>query len=187
MMINFFYRIAIGALVNSVVFTIALIYLVYPHLNRLLEVILIKQPSPHFSYADWIRPVLKIGIVAAALTLIYQLREGDPGDMAGKWKVDKLIRSGDSVVVDEIMNWKTIYVEQTGDLALCANPSSFDATRTIWGKYRYDKPGQQLRVLFEPGFLEPDSITISIRRVDASRMNWSLVFQKQSILLQLSK
>lgn len=185
-LINVFYGIAAGALLNSVLFTLSLLYLISPHTKSLLHVLLPHQDAVP-SVAAGIRGAGKMLVVVAAFSVIYLLKPHKPPEISGRWKVESLTRSKDTNSTSDIMKWKTIYVEEDGSLAFCSNPYLFDQSRTMWANYRYDHTENRLRVLFESGYLEPDSITITIRKIDHSRMEWNLVFQKRSVHMQLSR
>jgi hypothetical protein len=185
-LINVFYHIAPGAFVNSIIFTLALLYLLAPHIKPLLSVLLVKKSS-----SKTVRPLLKYSLriltIAASFLLVFRFTSSMHNEIAGKWNVDRLIRDNDTIAPPPIVNWKNIYIEMDGDIAFCSNPYVFESSQTMWAKYEYKEKQQQLRLLFEPGYSSPDTIVVSIYQPKPNIMEWKMAFQKHALFLHLSK
>lgn len=186
-LINIFYEIAGGAFLNSILFTTALIYLITPQLVRLLRVLFQTTQSDLLLILP-VKTVLRIAIIALPFFVVYRLSPDQSSDIAGKWKVERLVREhNDTIARAEIFNWKNIYIEDSGDIGFCANPYLYDENLTIWGRYRYHREQRQLHILFGPGYSEPDSILVNIKSINSQQMEWTFEFQKHPIVLHVTK
>jgi hypothetical protein len=185
-LINVFYHIAPGAFINSVIFTLALLYLLTPYLKPLFTVLLVKRSSSGAAYS-LLKYSLRILTIVSSFLLIFRFSTSMHNEIAGKWRVEQLIRDNDTITPAAILNWKNIYIETSGDIAFCSNPHLFDESRTMWGKYRYQERPKKLYVLFETGYSSPDTVVVSVRRPDPNKMEWKMVFQQHALLVHLSK
>jgi hypothetical protein len=162
------------------------LYLLAPYVKPLFSVLLVKKPSTKI-----VRPLLKYSLriltLAASFLLIFRFTSSMHNEIAGKWRVDQLIRDSDTIATPAIMNWKNIYIENYGDIAFCSNRYVFDESETMWAKYRYEEKTEQLHLLFEPGYSSPDTILVTIRQPDPNKMEWNMIFQHHRLLLHLSK
>jgi hypothetical protein len=152
-LINIFYDIAVGAFLNSVIFTLGLVYLLilrWPDLKTVLF-----HPASHLPEVGsaWSRYFLKFASMTAAFGFIWYLASMDPKpEIVGKWRITQMIRNKDTVKSDAWMKdslaWTTVYIESHNFLMLCPNPYYYDKDRSTNVEYKYDKNRQTIKLSF---------------------------------------
>ena len=97
-LINLFYKIAIGAFLNSVLYTLGLSYLLFVHRSALMTIFLAfgnDLPAVRLGGLKNVIRFLTIGL--AFFSLFFAVRSNPASPLAGKWKIDRLIRNRDTV------------------------------------------------------------------------------------------
>jgi hypothetical protein len=192
-LINFFYDISPGAFMNSVLFSLGLLFLLLLHRSALIGVFLrtgSNLPEPRLGFFKYLFRFLA---VACAFGLIYYFtRMNPPTPLAGKWTVDRLIRNRDTIQANKWLTdsaaWTTVYMEEYGYLSLCPNPYIYDDDRSTWARYKYDRSKQQLQLIFTNGKPEKqDTVNATVSHFDGRHMQWKGVIGKDTLLFLLSK
>jgi hypothetical protein len=192
-LINFFYAISPGAFMNSVLFSLGLLFLLLLDRSALIGVFLrtgSNLPEPRLGFFKYLFRFLA---VACAFGLIFYLTTlTPPSPLAGKWTVDRLIRNGDTVRANKWLTdstaWTTVYMEDYGYLSLCPNPYVYDDDRSTWARYKYDSSKKQLRLIFsnrKPK--QQDTVIAAVSHPDGRHMQWKGVIGKDTLLFLLSK
>jgi hypothetical protein len=192
-LVNFFYAISPGAFMNSVLFSLGLLFLLLLHRSALIGVFLRTRsdlPEPRLGFFKYLFRFLA---VACAFGLIYYFTTlTPPATLAGKWTVDRLIRNGDTVKANRWLTdstaWTTVYMEDYGYLGLCPNPYVYDDDRSTWARYKYDSSKQQLQLIFITGkSAKRDTVIATVSHFDGRHMQWKGVMAKDTVSLLLSK
>jgi hypothetical protein len=192
-LINFFYDISPGALMNSVLFSLGLLYLILLHRSALIAVFLrtgSDLPKPRLGFFKYLFRFLA---VACAFGMIFYFTTlNPPSPVAGKWTVDRLIRNGDTIKANtwlaDSTAWTTVYIEDYGYLGLCPNPYVYDDDRSTWAGYKYDSSKQQMRLIFSHEKPDRrDTVIASVSHFDGRHMQWKGVIGKDTLLFLLSK
>ncbi len=192
-LINFFYDINPGAFMNSVLFSLGLLFLLFLRWSALVGVFLptgSDLPGPRLGFFKYLFRFLA---VACAFGLIYYFTTlTPPAPLAGKWTVDRLIRNGDTVSANKWLTdstaWTTVYMEDEGYLSLCPNPYIYDDDRSTWTRYKYDGSKQQLQLIFSGGKPQKrDTMIAAVSQFDGRHMQWKGVIGKDTVLFLLSK
>lgn len=188
-LINIFYDIAVGAFLNSVIFTLGLVYLLilrWPDLKTVLF-----HPASHLPEVGsaWSRYFLKFASMTAAFGFIWYLASMDPKpEIVGKWRITQMIRNKDTVKSDAWMKdslaWTTVYIESHNFLMLCPNPYYYDKDRSTNVEYKYDKNRQTIKLSFLKDYNPTDSATAVISNYTGTRMQLNTV--RNGTRLQIS-
>lgn len=192
LLINVFFNIAEGAFLNSVVYTIGLLYLLllrWADLKAVFWETASKLPAIKLGLIKYIFRFISIGF---AFAMIYTLADPDQSHpWQGKWTVDEFIRNGDTVhddawVTDQTI-WKNIYVENSGRLILSSNPYVYESDRAQWADFKYDQLKHELHLSIERGWTEKDTMIASVSNDNKQQMQWTGVFKKDTLYLKLSR
>jgi hypothetical protein len=191
-LINIFYDIAVGAFLNSVIFTLGLIYLLilrWPDLKPVLF-----HPASHLPEVGqaWFRYFLKFAAMTAAFGFIWYLASIDSKpEIVGKWRITEMIRNKDTVKSDAWMKdslaWTTVYIESHNNLILCPNPYYYDKERSTDAEYKYDKTRQTLQLSFLKDYSSTDSATAVISNYTGTRMQLNTVRKGDSLKISMIK
>jgi hypothetical protein len=193
LLINVFYDIATGAFLNSVLFTLGLLYLLLLRWNDLKAVFLNNISTlPTIGYA-WFRYVTKFLSIAAAFALIYYLvntRNGN-NQLVGKWNVTQLIKNKDTLAENAWLKdstaWKNIYIEERGDLNCSPNPYVCDTKKGLWLEYKYDSTVRNIQVIYWKKNDPIDTTIFKVSNFNGKHMQWNTIFHKDTLQLRLSK
>jgi len=192
-LINFFYDIDPGAFMNSVLFSLGLLFLLLLQRSALVGVFLRTGSSLPEPKLGFFRYLFRFLAVACAFALIfYFTTQNPPTPLAGKWTVDRLIRNGDTVKANRWLTdstaWTTVYLEEYGSLVFCPNPYVYDDDRSIWARYKYDGSKQQLRLIFTKTKPErKDTVIAAVSHFDGRHMEWTGVMDKDTLQFLLSR
>ncbi|MFD0766363.1 hypothetical protein ACFQZI_15990 [Mucilaginibacter lutimaris] len=191
-LINIFYDIAVGAFLNSVIFTLGLVYLLilrWPDLKPILF-----HPASHLPEAGhkWFRYFLKFASIIAAFAFIWYLATVDAKpEIIGKWRISQMIRNKDTVRSDAWMKdslaWTTVYIESHNNLILCPNPYYYDKDRSTNVEYKYNKARQTLQLSFLKDYNPTDSATAAISKYTGTRMQLNTVRKGDSLQITMIK
>lgn len=182
LLINLFYEISPGALMNSVIFIAGLVYILAPQAGLIARAMFL----PNGSSGKWQTQLIVAALIVMMAGLsIYQVRPRDV-KVTGKFEVEQLTLGNDSIPTG-IMNWKRVYVEQWGMIIFSANASMYSPDEAINGSYRFDEERSLIRLLFEAGYSEPDSVSIKVKEISGGKQEWTFPFQKNQVTLRLKK
>ena len=143
MLINVFYDIALGAFINSVIFSLGLIYLLSLQWAPLKQIYLhTVSPLPAIG-VSWGKALLRFICIAGAFGFIYYLVSQRPeSPLVGKWKVVSLQKNGDTLKpnawITDSLAWSNVYFEENARVAFCANPYFFDDKRATYSRFTLD-------------------------------------------------
>jgi hypothetical protein len=193
LLINIFYDIASGAFLNSVLFTLGLLYLLLLRWVDLKEVFLNQTSKlPAIGYS-WFKYITKFLSIALAFGMIYYLVESRHANtqLIGKWNVDKLIKnkgtlSKDAWLMDSTA-WKKIYIEEGSDLICSPNPYVCDTKKGLWLEYKYDSTLKNIQVVYWKKNNPIDTTIFKVSSYDGKHMQWNTIFHKDTLQLWLSK
>lgn len=193
LLINVFYDIATGAFLNSVLFTLGLLYLLLLRWNDLKAVFLSNistLPTVGFS---WFRYTAKFLSIALAFTLIYYLvstRKGN-NQLVGKWNVSKLIKNKDTMAetawLKDSTAWKNIYIEEGGAFIASPNPFVCDMSKALWLDYNYDSTKKNIQLIYWEKNKPVDTSVFKVNNYTGKAMQLNGVFHKDTIDLYLKK
>lgn len=110
----------------------------------------------------------------------------------GKWKIEKMTRNGEIVSEQELekdtLVWKLIYFEERGKILFCTNPNMFVDSASLFMKYNYDNAKNSLSLIsFENNPAKPETIPVKISNLKENTMLWEMIFNKDTIQLNLKK
>jgi hypothetical protein len=189
-LINLFYQIAIGAFLNSVLYSLGLLYLLLLHRSALMKVFWVPAndlPAVRLGFLKNVFRFLAIGLAFGSL--FYAVRSNPVSPLAGKWTIDRMVRNRDTVKSNAWLTdstaWSTAYIEERGILALCPNPYVFESRRSRRMSYKYDSARHQIQlVLFNN---RNDSAVLQVSHYDGRNMQWDGIFDNDTLVIQLSK
>lgn len=195
-LLNIFYKIGSGAMVNSGFFSLALVYLLCLHWQKIKPIflhnhyLLPKLASPN------LKNVLRFFILLLAFMLTYQWRLRFPENykkadenILGKWKVQKRF------VNDSLDNqnawqaneniWSTLYFINAGQFAFSNNPYYYTSrTGGVSGEYVFDKRNKTLNFYF---FQPKDTLKANIIYMNEDSMVLKGAFHHDTIRMDFKK
>jgi hypothetical protein len=192
-LINLFYHIAMGAFLNSILFTLGLIYLLYLRRKELIKLFLQTNNNLPSIGTSWLKQGARLLTIGFPLAYIFILVNKFPDStLAGKWTVDLLVRNRDTVSPDAWLNssgaWRTVYIETRNQIHFCPNPYIYDKDRSLDATYYYDSARHQLRLYFgQAGGHATDSVTEAISSNDGTHMDWNGMLGGDTVRLRLSR
>ena len=176
-LINLFYKISAGALFNSVIYSLALVFFLLLHRKKLKIAFWdLVEHLPVISLGRrWGKNCLRILPVAVAFISLKTLIIIHPYDqnLKGTWKVEKLIRNGQvqsaTAWLTDNTAWSRIYFAGYEGCAFSPNPYRFEPSESLIGSYEFDSLQNTLQV----NFYTHDTLraTISNRTTEAMRLH----------------
>lgn len=190
-LINIFFTIAIGAFFNSVVYSLALVFLLVLHRERLKQILWdFVNPLPPISpRRSWVRHSLRVLPVAVAFISIKMLITVHPSEqtLRGTWKVEKLVRNGQvqpaTAWLTDRAAWTRIYFAGYEGCIFSPNPYRFESGESLGGRYEFDSLQNKLQV----AFYSHDTLraTISNRTTEAMRLHG--ILGRDTLDMQLAR
>ncbi|SFE32476.1 hypothetical protein [Spirosoma endophyticum] len=190
-LINLFYKIAIGAFFNSVVYSLALVFFLFLNRRRLKIILLdlVDQLPDITSNRSWIKHSLRVLPIAIAFISLKILIDTHPDDqlLRGSWKVEKLVRNGQvqssTAWLTDSKAWNRIYFAGLTGCAFTPNPYRFESWEGRLGSYEFDSSRNRLLV----AFYTRDTLraVVSNRTTDAMRLQG--VLGRDTLDIQLSR
>ena len=189
-LINLFYHIAAGAFLNSILFTLGLTYLLSLRRKELVKVFLpagSDLPEIRLGFFKWLLRLLAIG---AAFGFLFLLVARNPySSLAGKWKVEQLIRNRDTVKagawVTDSSAWTNVYIEERVVLALCPNPFVYEPKRSTLMNYIYDSVRHDLKLIVPKN--RKDTAYFQVSHYDGRSLQWNGILVGDTLQLRLSR
>lgn len=187
-LINVFYNIAAGAFMNSVLFTVGLFLLLMLRREELIKVFFRTASDLPPVRLGLVKILFRILAIGSAFTLIYYFVSANPAStLAGKWKVDRMIRNRDTLKADawfkDSMAWTTLYMEERGAVAFCPNPYVYDGNKSLWAQFKYDSSRHNLQLIYE----NKDTVNAALDHYDGHHMEFSGVIGKDTIWMALTR
>ncbi|HEY2350432.1 MAG TPA: hypothetical protein VGH64_15545 [Puia sp.] len=187
-LIDIFYHIPAGAILNAGLFTLGLFYLLFLF-RKELHILLsqVKNTLP-VSSSFRLKNVLRVGVVVYAfLFILYFTTTESPKFLVGKWSVTQLIRNGQTAKANDWLTdslaWTDIYLERWNQVTLSPNPYVIEAGRSQRGIYEYDKTSQTIKLMLWAG----DTLKFRLLMPDDRHMSWTGESKKESVVLSLVK
>ncbi|HEV9035968.1 MAG TPA: hypothetical protein VGQ51_05090 [Puia sp.] len=187
-LIDIFYHIPTGALLNCSLFMLGLIFLLYLRRKELIALFLGAGTQLPDVGKGWMRWSLRLLVIGGAIAIECVVGNNTHSVLEGKWHVDTLRRNGHVFEPDEWLRnsgcWTTAYMEQGGWIVLCPNPYIYDVERSYAGRYEYDAVARRLRGLFDNG---KDTLVATVGHYDGSHMEWQGMLGKDTLYMRLSR
>ncbi|TAD83540.1 MAG: hypothetical protein EAY75_14710 [Bacteroidetes bacterium] len=153
--INAFYSIAVGAFINSTLFTLALLFLLWWYRQTLRQWLLTPLLQAHQGVRNWWPWVLRVAVLVASFLFIQSFLWGNNADkkLQGKWEVKTYINNGDTMQPDDWLHdttaWKVLYFDGfRGQAAFCPNPFCYVPSQSAKGSYKYNTATNGLTATF---------------------------------------
>lgn len=192
-LINLFYNISGGALFNSVIFTVTLLYLVMLRWPDIRPIVFSTHEYPQVRPL-WLKNSARFLLILLPFLMIFFLKEyfvPNTQALSGKWKVDKLIKNNTEVDLDGWIKdstvWRTVYLEGDGYANFCPNPYVYD-NRSTWMAYEYEPVKKNLRLVsYDQETKQKDTMTVDIKNATPTAMQWNFVYCTDSIAMHIQK
>jgi hypothetical protein len=183
------YKIAPGAFLNSILFTLGLLYLLLLNRSALIKVFWPPVDPPPVRLG-FLKQVFRFLAIGAPFGIIFYFVSKSPvSPLAGKWTVDRLVRNRDTVKANTWLTdttaWTTVYIEERSTLTLCPNPYIFDAKKSRVAQYIYKKDLRQMQLIFFNKI--NDTIRFQVRQPDDRGMQWDGIIDNDTVSMQLSR
>lgn len=191
--INLFYKIATGAFANSIFFTLGLVFILYLRRQELVAVFLRQASTLPPIRLAWLKYPLRLLTIAGAFGLIYSFVHNlHHSPLEGKWNVDSLVRNRDTIKSDAWLtnsgDWRSVYMEERGQLVLCPNPYVFEEARSLGGTYGYDTGSRHLQLIFDKTTMGyDDTVRMTVTNYDGKHMNWNGIMGKDTLFFALTR
>jgi len=191
-LINIFYSIAIGAFINSLIITFGLLYLLLLRWTDIMALFFPAQEKPAIAKVNYLKPVLKLLVIALAFVNIYCYVVSFPSSaFTGKWTVQQVKING-KIVADTLWQnhpnlWRNIYMEQWGYMEISSNPYVFDGKKSKVGSYSYDEGRHRLKIIFSQYPAAVDSAIVWVSHCDGDHMQWYTVLHNDTLQYNLLK
>ncbi len=191
-LIDTFYSIAGGALMNAILFTLGLTYLLLLQWKAIADFFKRSRPSMPVIHLGGLKNLLRLVVVGYAFAFIFFISKTKaPSDLAGKWKVDQLIRNGDTTKANDwltdSLSWKNIYLEDYGRFTFSPNPYFVESARATIGLYHYEEPKKRIRFVINRPNLPPDTVYAAVNMTGPGHMQWRISDRKNTVSLKLTK
>ena len=192
-LINLFYQIDPGAFLNSIFFTLALGFILYLRRQDLIAVFLHKDSTLPPVRPGWFKYLLRLLAIGGSFGILYTLvLRISHSPLEGKWNVDSLVRNRDTVKGDAWLtnsgDWRSVYMEERGNLVLCPNPYVYEEARSLNGAYKYDTASRRLQLIFDKTTMGyDDTVSITVTNYDGKHMNWNGIMGKDTLFLALTR
>jgi hypothetical protein len=192
-LINLFYNIDSGAFMNSVLFTLALGFLLYLRRRELIALFLRPDPDLQPIRLPWLKNLLRLLVIGVPFGfLLFLVRNLHHSPLEGKWNVDSLVRNRDTVKGDAWLtnsgDWRSVYIEERGRLTLCPNPYVYDDVRSLDARYKFDKGQHRMQIFLESGTVGTyDTVVMTVSKYDGKHMDWNGTMGKDTLFFALTR
>lgn len=192
-LIDIFYHIPAGALVNACLFTAALLYLLalhYKEITVFFRSAVLRLPEVRLR--GW-KGVIRLLVMAYGFGFIYFVTTTkQPASITGKWHVKELVLNGDTMKrmdwLENKKDWQNIYLENYGRATFSPNPYVVETGRSAVGLYRCDVNANKISFDID---LDADGrrvpYTACIVRRDGPVMEWVMTGQQDTIRMVMTK
>jgi hypothetical protein len=191
-LVDIFYSFPGGALMNAILFTLGLSYLLLLQWSALKEFIIRTQPTLPAIRLVGTKNLLRLVLAVYAFGFIYYVTTTKaPPQLTGKWRVDQLIRNNDTAKANDwlkdSLSWKNVYLEDYGRATFSPNPYLVESERAMAGNYTYTEPKQTIKFVMHSRASETDTIYAVIDMPAPGHMQWKMVQGKDTVSLVLTK
>lgn len=193
-LINVFYSIGPITLFTSILITLSLVNLFLQQKVNIIDFFNQYKntlPSIGNTFSRLIARVLCI-LIPFLFVIYYNYDAHLSKKYFGKWKVESMTRNGKLISENEwkkdSLAWKTIYIEERGKMYYCPNPYMYVDSTSIFMKYKYDDKENKLQVIsYEKNAEKPDTIPVQINKFKNKSMQWKMIFDKDTIQMELKR
>ena len=196
-LINLFFHIANGAFFNSVVFTLALMFLLLLDVKKLKAAFwdLVDHLPPVTMGRNWVKHGLRVLPIAVAFGMIYYYVSNDKSDtvLKGTWKVEKLMRNGQEISANAWLTdttaWSRIYFSGPHGVAFSPNPYRYRPAESLRGDYEFDSTKNQLRLMMyrSDKAKTPDTLLAMVSQRTPKAMKLSGIWGRDTVAIQLAR
>jgi len=192
-LIDVFYKIPTGALVNAILFTAGLLYLLALQWPAILAFLRQTRPSLPVIRLKGLKNILRVVLAAYAFAFIYLVTTTrQPAGLTGKWRVEQLIHNGVTIKPMEWMTdpmaWENVYLENYGRATFSPNPYVVETGRAAIGLYNYDEKQEAIRFSLHSGSVSATKTYMTrITKSSPDRMQWIMTGSQDTMLLTLTK
>jgi hypothetical protein len=191
-LIDIFYSFPGGALMNAVLFTLGLFYLLLLQWSALKEFVTRSRPTLPAIRLGGTKNFLRLVLALYAFGFIYYVTTTKaPPELTGKWRVDQLVRNGDTAKANDwlkdSLSWKNIYLEDYGRATFSPNPYVVESERAMAGNYTYTAPKQTIQFVLHSRASATDTLYAAITIQAVGHMQWKMVRDKDTVSLMLTK
>jgi len=192
-LIDVFYSIPSGALMNAVLFTLALTYLLLLQWPAIKEFFIRVRPTlPAIRLKGGLKNLLRLALAAYAFGFIYYVTTTKaPATLTGKWQVDRLVRNGDTAKTNDWLlddkSWKNVYLEDYGRATFSPNPYLVETNRSLACKYSYLASNRSIQFIRYPNGSAPDTFYAAVTIPVANQMEWKITGDEGDVFLLLTR
>ena len=191
-LIDIFYSLPGGALMNAILFTLGLSYLLLLQWPAVKAFFIQSRPSLPVIRLSGLKNLLRLLLAVYAFAFIYFVTTiRAPASLIGKWQVDQMLRNGDTVKanawVTDSLAWKNIYLEEYGLATFSPNPYVVESARATVGVYQYQEAKQTIRFVFHSRPSGNDTLYATVTKPAAGPMRWEMVRDRDTVSLLLTK
>jgi len=189
-MIDIFYGIPSGALMNAILFTLGLSYLLLLRWKDISAVFLKLPSGITLIRSGYAQNLLRLFIVSYAFLFIYHFSSlKSPKNLTGKWQVEQMIRNGDTLKANAWLTdsgaWKNIYLEENGRMTISSNPYVVEAKSSQRGRYQYNGSIHKMELILSKDRGDRDTINADVSTYDSKHMLWKILYNKNKLFLKL--
>jgi hypothetical protein len=191
-LIDIFYAIPYGALINAILFTLGLLYLLLLQWSAIKVFFIQTVPTLPSVRLGMGKYLLRIAVAAYAFGFIYYVTTTKgPEQLIGKWKVDRLVRNSDTAKANDwltdSLSWKNIYREEYGRATFSPNPYVVETERAMAGIYKYETATRTIKFSLHAPASIIDTLNAIITVSSPDHMQWKLIGRKDTASLWLTK
>ena len=190
-LINIFYKITTGAFFNSVVYLLALVFLLMLHVNKLKIIfwdLMDHLPAIHLK-RNWVKHCLRLLLIAVAFVSLKVSIATHPYDqtLKGTWEVKKLVRNGRvqpaTAWLTDKTAWSRVYFAGYEGCAFSPNPYRFEPAESSMGSYEFDSLQNTLLIVFYPH----DTLLATVKNRTAEAMLLQGILGRDTLEMQLTR
>jgi hypothetical protein len=191
-LIDIFYDLPGGALLNAVLFTLGLSYLLILQWRAIKEFFIRTRSTLPPIRLGGIKNLLRLILAIYAFVFIYfVITTKAPPAITGKWRVDQLIRHNDTAKendwIRDSLSWKNIYLEDYGRVTFSPNPYLVETERSMTGNYTYKESNHTIRFQMHSRRSSTDTLNAQVSMTASGQMQWKMAVDKDSVFLILTK
>src|SRR5579863_2420923 len=191
-LIDIFYSLPGGALLNAVLFTLGLSYLLLLQWSAVKEFFIRTRSTLPPVHLGGIKNFLRGLLAVYAFAFIYFVTTTKaPPAITGKWRVDQLVRNNDTASANDWMkdslSWKNIYLEDYGRATFSPNPYLVETERSKTGNYTFKESNHTIQFRMHSRTSPTDTLNTEVSMPDASHMQWKMAGEKDTVFLILTK
>jgi len=192
LLINWFFSITAYALLNSILYTLGLLYILLLHAKQILTFLNMSDPVPPQTTVGFVKNAIRLLAVICPLAVVYYITTlRSPKTIVGKWRVDSLRQtSGNQNARKELtcpLNWKNIYLEDYGQVVFSSNAYFVEKDKVFRGFYRFNAADTSIQLILSKRSNINDTFGVKATISNQQLMKWRVVIYSDTLLLWLSR